>query len=64
MAHPSDVIATAYRMVAICPCEWMAADRDFMTKYLALHQHDPEAVADLPLFLEVTGTFYRLRVRR
>jgi hypothetical protein len=60
--HPPDIIALADRLVAICPCEWQPADRQRMVDYLAALAEGEDA--GLPLILERTGTFYRLRVRR
>jgi hypothetical protein len=47
--------------VAICPCDWTPADRARMVIYLI--ERPAEEVADLPLVVERTGTFYRLRRR-
>jgi hypothetical protein len=62
VTHPPDIVALANHLVAICPCEWTPADRARMIVYLT--ERPAEAVADLPLIVERTGTFYRLRVRR
>lgn len=62
MTHPPDIVALASRLVAICPCEWTPADRARMIVYLI--ERTADEVADLPLVVERTGTFYRLRVRR